>query len=106
MANQQQQHTTRGKPGGSRQSRRKYDADFKREALKLVEGGRSAADVARSLGISEQLLYTWRSQRKLTERHVSAAMSGELEALRKRLREVERERDILKKALNIFSRSG
>lgn len=86
--------------------RRKYDVDFKREALKLVDTGRSAVDVAKSLGITEQLLYTWRSQRRVEERGTSSELSAELEAMRKRLREVEQERDILKKALNIFSRSG
>lgn len=87
-------------------ARRKYDVDFKREALKLVDSGRSAVDVAKSLGIGEQLLYTWRNQRKVVERGVSSDLSSELEAVRKRLREVEQERDILKKALNIFSRGG
>ncbi len=90
----------------AKRPRRKYDEDFKREALKLVDGGRSAVDVAQSLGIAEHLLYTWRSQRKQVERGVSSELSSEVEGLRKRLREVEMERDILKKALHIFSRGG
>ena len=37
--------------------RRKYDEGFKSEALRMVNGGRSVPDVARSLGMSENLLY-------------------------------------------------
>ena len=40
----------------SKQPRRKYDEGFKTEALQMVTAGRSAADVARSLGIGENLL--------------------------------------------------
>lgn len=48
----------------TKKSRRKYDEDFKREALKLVDGGRSAVDGAQTLDIAEHLLCTWRNQRK------------------------------------------
>ena len=42
-------------------SRRKYDREFKLEAVRLVtQGGRSVAEVARDLGIHENLLYNWR----------------------------------------------
>ncbi len=83
--------------------RRKYDEGFKSEALRMVNGGRSVPDVARSLGMSENLLYKWR-----TESSYSPEESGrdaELEQLRKQLRQVEMERDILKKALAIFGRT-
>ena len=48
----------------SKQPRRKYDEGCKTEALQMVTAGRSAADVARSLGIGENLLYKWRSEQK------------------------------------------
>ena len=41
----------------SKQTRRKYDEGFKAEALRMVTAGRSTAEVARSLGIGENLLY-------------------------------------------------
>ena len=47
-----------------KQPRRKYDEGFKTEALRLVTDGRSAAEVSRSLGISENLLYKWRAEQK------------------------------------------
>ena len=93
---------------GKRQSRRRrYDAEFKAKALKLLEDGRSVSSVASSLGINENMLYNWRSKskkQKIKEVSGEASLEGELKRLKKRLKEVEVERDILKKALSIFSR--
>lgn len=83
--------------------RRKYDAAFKQEVLQMVFNGRAVKDVSQSLGIGENLIYRWKSRAK----HSSAAAEvclGDQEALHKRIRELELERDILKKALSIFSR--
>ncbi len=44
--------------------RRKYDEGFKTEALRMVTNGRSVPDVARSLGISENILYKWQTEQK------------------------------------------
>jgi transposase len=84
--------------------RRHYDEDFKRDALRLVEDGRTVKDVAEGLGISSSVLYAWRSQSTDTSTKEDTSKQTELNDLRKRLREVEQERDILKKALSIFSR--
>lgn len=85
------------------QTRRRHDAEFKASALKLIEDGRSVKDVAEGLGIRASLLYSWRSQAKKKNAKGSMSEKVELKVLRKRLREVEQERDILKKALSIFS---
>lgn len=92
--------------GQAVKSRRKYDEDFKREALKMLDSGRSAQEVSSALGISEQLLYNWRNRRKHHADAEVVALREELEGMRKRLREVEQERDVLKKALHIFSRGS
>ena len=85
--------------------RRRYDEGFKTEALRMVTNGRSVPDVARSLGISENLLYKWRTEQKTTYSPEESSRDAELEHLRKQLRQVEMERDILKKALAIFGRT-
>lgn len=85
--------------------RRKYDEGFKTEALRMVQGGRSVGDVARSLGMSENLLYKWRTEQKASYSPEESGRDAELEQLRKQLRQVEMERDILKKALAIFGRT-
>lgn len=92
-------------------NRRQFDSEFKREAVRLsYEAGRTMASVARDLGISETNLWRWR--KKLAESgesafpgtgHVSAE-EEELRRLRRELTDVTEERDILKKALAVFSR--
>lgn len=80
---------------------RKYDDQFKQEALRQVANGQSVASVARSLGISEALLYQWRHRSK---DQVDITANEQLDSLRRQVKQLEAERDILKKALSIFSR--
>ncbi len=81
-------------------NRRKFDEDFKQSALKMIENGQSVRSVAHGLGVSENLLHKWKQARH-ANRSDLAAENAELRA---RLRQVEVERDILTKALSIFSR--
>jgi len=86
---------------------KRFDKAFKLSAVKMVtEGGQTAAEVARSLDIHPNLLYNWK--RKYADNGEKAFPGKghltELSALRKKLREVEMERDILKKAVGIFSK--
>jgi transposase len=89
--------------------RRKYDASFKEEVLKMVFNGRGVSEVAQSLGIGENLIYRWKS--RYQKQHFVAAsriedisLTEEQQVLHRRIKELEMERDILKKALGIFSR--
>ena len=45
--------------------RRGYPPEFRRKVLNLVPAGRPVADVARDLGISAELIYTWRRQDRI-----------------------------------------
>ncbi len=92
------------------QSRRQFDAEFKREAVRLSqEPGRTLASVARDLGISETNLWRWRKQFAEGGDSVfvgTGHLSPEQEEARRLRREnanLREERDILKKALGIFS---
>ncbi|GAC1703789.1 MAG: transposase [Flavisolibacter sp.] len=91
-----------------KKSRRKYDADFKRELLSMVESGRSIPEVAEALGIGNNLVYAWMRQAgkgMMKEKNKPGPVFDEEKfALQKRIRDLEMERDILKKALGIFSR--
>jgi transposase len=40
-------------------NRRKYDADFNKEVLKMIQSGRSVPEVAQSLGIGNNPIYHW-----------------------------------------------
>jgi len=80
----------------------KYDEEFRKAAVKKMIDGQPVASVARELGVSEALLYKWKRVRMET----SSEAEKELVELRKRLKEVEMERDILKKAALIFGKGG
>jgi transposase len=88
--------------------RRKYDTEFKKEVIKMIESGRSVPDVAQSLGIGNNVIYHWikRAKKNGVIRDVTPdlAFDDEKAAMQKRIKELEMERDILKKALGIFSR--
>ncbi len=76
--------------------------EFKREAVKKIHDGQSVASLSRELGVSENQLHAWK-KRKHDE---STDTEKEIVVLKKRLREVEMERDILKKAAMIFGRGS
>lgn len=91
-----------------KRSRRKYDADFKKEVLRMIELGRSVPDVAQSLGIGTNLIYQWikrsKTNKDSSENSSALFFDAEKAAMHKRIKDLEMERDILKKALGIFSR--
>ncbi len=66
------------------------------------------ADVAESLGVSSQTLRNWRRQGERVRGERDDGLTGaereELRELRKRVRRVEQERDILKRATALFAR--
>jgi len=87
--------------------KRKYDADFKRNAVQKVLDGQPAASVARELGIGDNLIYKWK---KAILQNGNGTQNGaelsEIAALKKRNRELEMEVEILKKATLIFGRGS
>jgi transposase len=91
------------KPVINPKKQRKYGAEFKAEALRLVSSGRRVAEVAAELGIGENLLYKWRSDGQSAQATVAVVANDEIDTLRRQIRQLEQERDILKKALLIFS---
>jgi len=90
-----------------KESKKRFDKAFKVQAVKMVtEEGQKAAEVARSLGIHANMLYSWK--RKYSEdgdkAFVGKGHLTELVALRRKLRDAEMEIEILKKAVGIFSK--
>ncbi len=85
--------------------------EFKIEAARLVQtSGKSMNQVAQDVGIAESTFYHWCKQSTLQEEHPfpgsghQQPQEEELRRLKKELELVRQERDILKKALGIFSR--
>lgn len=85
---------------GTRRVKRKYDEEFKLDALRMIDNGQAVRHVAESLGVGENLLHKWKSARGAG----ASDLDREVIELRSRMRQLELERDILKKALSIFSR--
>jgi transposase len=84
-----------------------YPEQFRREAVELVRGGRSVKDVAESLGCSDQSLHAWVKQYQLDHRErddgLTSAEREELRQLRRRVKRLEQEREILKRAAVLFA---
>jgi transposase len=92
-------------------TKRKYTREFKLEAVRLSEDPeQTAAEVARALGISPKILYGWRQAFKADGQEAFPGhgklpeSEEEVRRLRRELERVTQERDILKKAIAIFSR--
>lgn len=89
-----------------------YSAEFKREAVRLAQtSGKPIAHVARELGISDTSIHEWSKQ---LASHGDEAFPGsghqtaqeeELRRLKRELEVTRQERDILKKAFIVFSRT-
>jgi transposase len=91
-------------------TRRIYSREFKLEALRLVEtSGKSVRQIERDLGIGKGCLYRWRDEFEAEGQQAfpgQGCLTPEQEELRRLKRENEilrQERDILKKAVAIFS---
>ena len=86
---------------------RKYDDEFKRNAVRKVLDGQSVRSVSQELGVNESQIHKWRrAALKKGDGTRDAAELSEIEALKKRNRELEMEVEILKKAALIFGRGS
>jgi transposase len=93
---------------------RTYTGEFKLEALELLKSsGKSAAQIERELGITQGMLLKWRDRYQVKkggngeaklEPSDLEAVQAEVRRLRRALAIAEQERDILKKAVSIFSK--
>ena len=90
-----------------------YTKEFKEEAVRLAQtSGKPIAQIARELGISDSAIHGWRKE--LAEHGNDAfpgkghqtALEEENRRLKRELERVQQERDILKKAVSIFSRES
>lgn len=88
---------------------RPYPKEFREGAVQLARGGeRPIADIARELGIAESCLRNWLKRDQLDRRErddgLTTAEREELRELRRRVRRLEQEKEILRKAAAFFAR--
>lgn len=87
-----------------KRTRRTYSPEFKAEAVQMLLDGHSAESVAKNLGLARaNLLYRWKAKLVGDSGPLATTLDDRVRELEEELRRVERERDILKKALAIFS---
>lgn len=97
-----------------KRERKIYDPAFKNKAVQLSNERANISELARELGIAVTLLYKWRKE---YEEFGEGSFPGngnlkltpeqaKIYELEKKLKDAELERDILKKAIGIFSKSG
>lgn len=94
-------------------NRKKYDKDYKQKAVELSYARGNAKEVADELGLLPELLYRWRRE---YQQYTKNSFPGkgkpkmtdqerEIARMERELRDARMERDILKKAISIFSKS-
>lgn len=98
---------------GKEDKRRHFTREFKREAVQLVtEKGMPVGKVARDLDIHPNLLHLWRraflkdGDKAFTGKGCVKPENADIRKLRKELEKTREERDILKKALAVFSKQS
>ena len=88
--------------------KRVYPSEFRAKILELIRSGKNASAVAREYDLSRQTIMNWLKQDDIDAGRrtdgLTSAESAENAKLRKRIRELEVERDILKKAAVWFAR--
>lgn len=87
-----------------------YENDFKVLIVELVKSGRSSKEVGDEYGLNANMIRRWVREYEVksgdfTKKRELSEEEKELKALRKQLDAVTMERDILKKAVSIFSKS-
>lgn len=90
---------------------RNYDAEFKQEVLRMVEtSDKPIAELERELGLTKGLIRKWQERYQVkpesreAERSVASEAEAEIRRLKRELEITRQERDILKKAVAVFSR--
>ena len=87
--------------------RRRYTAEFKAEAVRLVEqrGERTVAEIAQSLGVAESILHSWKRQQEPEQAgDRGESPEQELHRLRREVADLRRDRDALVKSIAVFVR--
>jgi transposase len=95
----------------AKRKRRSFTREFKAETVRLVDGGKSIAEVARELDLTESALRLWVQQARVDRGEgrpgeLTTAEREELQRLRREVKDLRIEREILKKAAAFFAKES
>ena len=87
-------------------SRVVYDQSFKKTLVELLNSGKSVKDITKEFGVSQASIHRWNKEfNTTTSQQNNQSEVLKIKSLEKELKDVKLERDILKKAISIFSKS-
>jgi transposase len=95
----------------AKRKRRSFTPEFKADAVKIVRAGKSVPQVAKELDLTETALREWVNRADAAASvgpadAITSAERTELQELRKRVKRLEMEREILKKAAAFFAKEN
>ena len=98
----------------AKKSHAHYEPDFKEEILRMLNSGKNVDELSKTFGIGRSILYTWKNKSQMKTKTktseeqttYSLKLVSENELLKKENIRLQSERDILKKALVLFSTSS
>ncbi len=95
----------------AKRKRRSFTAEFKADAVKLVQGGRGVPEVARQLDLTATALREWVRRAEVDAGKgppgaLTTAERDELSKLRREVKRLQTERDILKAAATFFAKES
>ena len=84
---------------------KRYDEDFKKTIVNLYESGKSIADLSREYGVGHTNIRNWINKyQKITTSKGEVTNNDEILKIKKELKQVQLENEILKKEVAIFSK--
>lgn len=94
-------------------TRTNYAPDFKADIIRMLISGKRVSEISETFGIGSSILFRWKRVSMMKSKSKSEGnqsehnlkLAAEAEKLRKENQRLKEERDILKKALRLFSRS-
>jgi transposase len=96
----------------TKRKRRKFTNEFKKDTIRLIrESGKTVAEIARDLDLSESAVRNWLKQAEIDEGRggqgeLTTAERQELQRLRRENKQLQMEREILKKAAAFFAKES
>ncbi len=86
-----------------------YPKEFREKMVDLMRSGRSITELTRTFGVSDQTLFRWRRQDRIDHGEIpglSSDEAAELIAARKRIRQLEKELELTRKASEVFAQEN